>query len=74
MLAKIFANGLVILVGGRVSLRLVVQGGSACPSPDRSCCSSRRRRFSVFTVAALGILLGTLASQWASSVCSRFPC
>jgi ABC-2 type transport system permease protein len=47
MLSKSLANGIVILAAAGLSLLFVVQGGSC---------------FYVFTVAALGILLGTVAS------------
>ena len=40
-------------------------GGCRCQSPDRFCCLWRGSSFYVFTVASLGILLGTIAATMA---------
>ena len=62
MFSKILANGIVILAAAELSLFFVVRGWLGVPIAGSpllflvGCC------FYVFTVAALGILLGTVAS------------
>jgi ABC-2 type transport system permease protein len=61
MLAKMIANGLVILVAATISLSSACIGGSARRSPARSYCSCFGAAIYAL-VAALGIMLGTLAT------------
>ena len=63
MLAKIIANGLVILVAAMLSLQFVVHWWIGVA--DRritACCSSFGAALYALVVAALGILLGTLST------------
>ncbi|ACK52671.1 ABC-2 type transporter [Methylocella silvestris BL2] len=63
MLAKILANGLVILAAAGLSLALVVQVALSVPIAGSIPLFLGGSCFYVFTVAALGILLGTIASS-----------
>ena len=62
MLSKILANGIVILVGAELSLLLVVQWWLKVPIAGSPVLFLGGSCFYVFTVAALGIGLGTVAS------------
>lgn len=62
MLSKILANGIVILVATAISLTLVVQWWLQVPVAGSVLLFLGGSCFYVFTVAALGILLGTIAS------------
>jgi ABC-2 type transport system permease protein len=62
MLAKILANGLFILVAAELSLLLVVQWWLQVPIAGSTLLFLGGSCFYVFTVAALGILLGTIAA------------
>jgi ABC-2 type transport system permease protein len=62
MLSKILANGIVILVATAISLALVVQWWLQVPVAGSVVLFLGGSCFYVFTVAALGILLGTIAS------------
>jgi len=62
MLSKILANGIVILVATGISLLLVVQWWLQVPVAGSVLLFLGGSCFYVFTVAALGILLGTIAS------------
>jgi ABC-2 type transport system permease protein len=62
MLAKILANGLFILVAAELSLMLVVQWWLQVPIAGSTLLFLGGSLFYVFTVAALGILLGTIAA------------
>jgi ABC-2 type transport system permease protein len=62
MLSKILANGIVILVAAGLSLVLVVQWWLKVPIAGSILLFLGGSAFYVFTVAALGILLGTVAA------------
>ena len=62
MLSKILANGIVILAAAGLSLLLVVQWWLQVPVAGSVLLFLGGSCFYVFTVAALGILLGTVAS------------
>jgi ABC-2 type transport system permease protein len=62
MLSKALANGLFILIGAGLSLNLVVQWWLDVPIAGSILLFLGGSCFYVFTVAALGILLGTIAS------------
>ncbi|WP_395664341.1 ABC transporter permease [Methylocella sp.] len=62
MLAKILANGAVILTAAGLSLSIVVRGFLQVPVEGSILLFLGGSCFYVFTVAALGILLGTIAS------------
>ena len=62
MLAKIIANGLVILVAAGLSLALVVQWWLQVPIAGSLVLFLAGAGLYVFAVAALGIMLGTLAT------------
>jgi ABC-2 type transport system permease protein len=62
MLSKILANGIVILVGAELSLLFVVQWWLKVPIAGSPVLFLGGSCFYVFTVAALGIGLGTVAS------------
>jgi ABC-2 type transport system permease protein len=62
MLSKALANGLVILIAAGLSLNLVVQWWLQVPIAGSLLLFIGGSCFYVFTVAALGILLGTIAS------------
>ena len=62
MLSKILANGIVILVAAGLSLLFVVQWWLQVPIAGSTLLFLGGACFYVFTVAALGILLGTVAS------------
>ena len=62
MLAKILANGLVTLVAAGLSLILVVEWWLEVPIRGSILLFLGGSCFYVFTVAALGILLGTIAN------------
>jgi ABC-2 type transport system permease protein len=62
MWAKILANGMVILAAAQLSLLFVVQGWLQVPIAGSPLLFLFGSCFYVFTVAALGILLGTIAS------------
>ena len=62
MLAKIIANGLVILVAAGLSLALVVQWWLQVPIAGSLALFLAGAGLYVFAVAALGIMLGTLAT------------
>ena len=62
MLAKILANGLVILVAAGLSLALVVQWWLQVPIAGSLTLFLAGAGLYVFAVAALGIMLGTLAT------------
>jgi ABC-2 type transport system permease protein len=62
MLAKILANGLVTLVAAVLSLILVVEWWLGVPIRGSILLFLGGSCFYVFTVAALGILLGTIAN------------
>jgi ABC-2 type transport system permease protein len=65
MLAKILANGIVIVVSASLSLLLVVQWWLQVPITGSILLFLVGACFYVFTVAALGIALGTIASTMA---------
>jgi ABC-2 type transport system permease protein len=65
MLAKILANGIVIVVSAGLSLLLVVQWWLQVPITGSLLLFLGGSCFYVFTVAALGIALGTIASTMA---------
>jgi ABC-2 type transport system permease protein len=65
MLSKILANGLVILVATALSLAFVVEGWLQVPVAGSRLLFLGGACFYVFTVAALGIALGTVASTMA---------
>jgi ABC-2 type transport system permease protein len=65
MLAKILANGIVILIATSLSLALVVQWWLKVPIAGSTLLFLGGSCFYVFTVAALGIALGTIASTMA---------
>jgi ABC-2 type transport system permease protein len=65
MLSKILANGIVILVSAGLSLLLVVQWWLQVPIAGSILLFLGGACFYVFTVAALGIALGTIASTMA---------
>ena len=62
MLSKILANGIVILLAAGISLLLVVQWWLQVPIAGSTLLFLGGSCFYVFTVAALGIALGTVAS------------
>jgi ABC-2 type transport system permease protein len=62
MLSKILANGIVILIAAALSLRLVIEWWLQVPIAGSTLLFLGGSCFYVFTVAALGILLGTVAS------------
>ncbi|MBZ6077604.1 ABC transporter permease [Microvirga puerhi] len=62
MLAKVFANGLVVLVAAMLSLVIVVQWWLAVPIAGSLMLFLFGAALYAFTVAALGIMLGTVAS------------
>ena len=62
MLSKILANGIVILLAAGLSLVLVVQWWLKVPIAGSILLFLGGSAFYVFTVAALGILLGTVAA------------
>ena len=62
MLAKIIANGIVILVAAGLSLALVVQWWLQVPIAGSLALVLAGAGLYVFAVAALGIMLGTLAT------------
>jgi len=62
MLSKMLANGIVILVAAGLSLLLVVQWWLKVPIAGSILLFLGGSAFYVFTVAALGILLGTVAA------------
>lgn len=62
MLAKIIANGIVILVAAGLSLALVVQWWLQVPIAGSLALFLAGAGLYVFAVAALGIMLGTLAT------------
>jgi ABC-2 type transport system permease protein len=62
MLSKILANGVVILAAAQLSLMLVVQWWLKVPIAGSPLLFLGGSCFYVFTVAALGIVLGTVAS------------
>jgi ABC-2 type transport system permease protein len=62
MVSKILANGLVILIAAELSLIFVVRGWLKVPIAGSPLLFLAGSCFYVFTVAALGILLGTVAS------------
>ena len=62
MISKILANGIVILAAAGLSLLLVVQWWLQVPVAGSTLLFLGGSCFYVFTVAALGILLGTVAS------------
>ena len=62
MLSKILANGVIILIAAGLSLLFVVQWWLQVPIAGSTSAVSGRLVFYVFTVAALGIALGTVAS------------
>jgi ABC-2 type transport system permease protein len=62
MLSKILANGLVILAAAEISLLLVVQWWLQVPIAGSTLLFLFGSFFYVFTVGALGILLGTVAA------------
>ena len=65
MLSKIFANGIVIVVSAALSLLLVVEWWLQVPVTGSRLLFLGGACFYVFTVAALGIALGTVASTMA---------
>jgi len=65
MLSKILANGLVIMVAAALSLIFVVQWWLKVPITGSVLLFLGGSCFYVFTVAALGIALGTIASTMA---------
>jgi ABC-2 type transport system permease protein len=65
MLSKILANGIVIVVSAGLSLLLVVQWWLQVPITGSILLFLGGSCFYVFTVAALGIALGTIASTMA---------
>jgi len=65
MLAKILANGLVIVLSAALSLLVVVQWWLQVPINGSMLLFLAGSCFYVFTVAALGIALGTIASTMA---------
>jgi ABC-2 type transport system permease protein len=62
MISKILANGIVILVAAGLSLLFVVQWWLQVPIAGSTFLFLGGSCFYIFTVAALGILLGTVAS------------
>ena len=62
MLSKILANGIVVLFAAALSLWLVVEWWLQVPVAGSRLLFMGGSCFYVFTVAALGILLGTIAS------------
>jgi ABC-2 type transport system permease protein len=62
MLSKILANGFVILAAAEISLLLVVQWWLQVPIAGSTLLFLGGSCFYVFTVSALGILLGTVAA------------
>ena len=62
MISKILANGIVILVAAGLSLLFVVQWWLQVPIAGSTLLFLGGSCFYIFTVAALGILLGTVAS------------
>jgi ABC-2 type transport system permease protein len=62
MLSKIIANGFIILIAAALSLAFVVEGWLQVPVAGSRLLFLGGSAFYVFTVAALGILLGTIAS------------
>jgi len=65
MLSKILANGVVIVVSAALSLILVVERWLQVPVRGSRLLFLGGACFYVFTVAALGIALGTVASTMA---------
>jgi len=65
MLSKILANGIVIVVAAGLSLLLVVQWWLQVPITGSTLLFLGGSCFYVFTVAALGIALGTVAATMA---------
>ncbi|WP_439368066.1 ABC transporter permease [Bradyrhizobium sp. DASA03120] len=65
MLSKILANGVIIVVSAGLSLVLVVQWWLQVPTAGSTLLFLAGSCFYVFTVAALGIALGTIASTMA---------
>jgi ABC-2 type transport system permease protein len=62
MFSKILANGIVILIAAALSLAFVVEGWLQVPVAGSRLLFLGGSAFYVFTVAALGILLGTIAA------------
>jgi ABC-2 type transport system permease protein len=65
MLSKILANGVIIVVSTGLSLLLVVQWWLQVPTAGSTLLFLAGACFYIFTVAALGIALGTIASTMA---------
>src|SRR3974390_2581314 len=61
MLSKILANGVIIVVSTGLSLLLVVQWWLQVPTAGSTLLFLAGACFYIFTVAALGIALGTIA-------------
>jgi ABC-2 type transport system permease protein len=74
MLSKIIANGLVILIAAGLSLSLVVQWLLKVPIAGSLTLFLGGATLYTLTVAALGILLGTIATTMGQFHCSRLPC
>ena len=74
MLAKIIANGLVILVAAGLSLALVVQWWLQVPIAGSLTLFLAGAGLYVFAVAALGIMLGTLATTMGQFGLLAIPC
>src|SRR5262249_47441179 len=62
MLSKMLANGTLVIIAAALSLQLVVQWMLQVPVAGSTSLFLFGACFYVFTVAALGILLGTVAS------------
>ena len=69
MLAKIWANGLVILVAAILSMKLVVQLWLQVPIAGSLVLFLAGAIVYAFSVTSMGILLATLRPRWGSSVC-----
>jgi ABC-2 type transport system permease protein len=73
MLAKIWANGLVIVVAAALSLRLVVQGWLGLPIAGSMVLFVAGVVVYLFAIASLSIFLATLARSMPQFALLAFP-
>src|SRR5262249_27064475 len=73
MLAKIWANGLVIVVATALPLRLVVQGGLGLPMAGSMALFVAGVAIYLFAIASLSIFLATLARSMPQFALLAFP-
>lgn len=73
MLAKIWANGLVVIVAATISLRLMVQGVLQVPIAGSMPLFTAGVMIYLFSVTSLGIFLATLARSMPQFALLAFP-